>query len=141
VGRTEANGNGRTNAHRSEVAAEDGLPECLDVRNPLVESNHDRQAPEEQDKDSDDDQPPDGDGQDRVVKVLEGRPGSDVDEASDVEEKVDDGTEDGLLGLSVEEAVPSESSTATESGKEIIGSQHCASADHQKSEGDILSDV
>lgn len=91
----EAEGNG------TEVTAEDSLPEGRNVRNPLVQSHHDRQASEEQDKDRDDDQSPDGDGEDRVVEVGEGCPSSNVDEASDVEEKIDDGTEDGLLGLSV----------------------------------------
>ena len=137
----EGNGNGRTDAHGTKVTAEDSLPEGLDVRNPLVESHHDRQASEEQDKDRDDDQSPDGDGQDRVVEVGEGRPSSNVDEASDVEEKIDDGTEDGLLGLPVEETIPSKSGAAAEGGKEIVGSEHCPSADDQKREGYILSDV
>lgn len=137
----EANGNGRTDAHRTEVTTEDSLPERLNVRNPLVQSHHDRQAPEEQDKDRDDDQSPDSNGQDRVVEVVEGRPSSNVDEASDVEEKIDDGTEDGLLGLPVEETIPSKSSAAAEGGKEIIGSKHRPSADDQKREGHILSDV
>lgn len=123
------------------MTTEDSLPERFNVRNPLVESNHDRQAPEEQDKDRDDDQSPDSDGQDRVVEVFKGRPSTDVHEASDIEEKIDDGTKHGLLGLSVEETIPSEGSAAAERGKEIIGSKHRPSADHQKSEGHILSDV
>lgn len=141
MGRAEANRKGRTDAHGSEVTAEDSLPERLNVRNPLVESHHDRQAPEEQDEDRDDDQSPDSDGQDRVVEVVKGRPSTDVDEASDVEEKIDDRTEDGLLGLSVEETIPSKGSAAAECGKEIICSKHRPSADHQKSEGHVLSDV
>jgi len=123
------------------VAAEDGLPECLDVRDPFVEGNHDRQAPEEQDEDGDDDQPPDGDGQDGVIEIGEGCPGSDVHEASNVEEKIDDRTEHGLLGLSIEETVPSESSTTAKRGKEVISAEHCTSTDHQKGEGNVLGNV
>ena len=123
------------------MAAENGLPEGLDIRDPLVEGNHDGQTPEEQDEDGDDDQPPNGDGQHGIIEVVEGCPSSNVHEASNVEEKIDDRTEHGLLGLSVEETVPSESSTAAESGKEVVGAKHCTSADHQKSEGDVLGDV
>ena len=128
----EGNGNRRTDAHRTEVTTEDSLPERLNVRNPLVQSCHDRQASEEQDKDRDDDHSPDSDGKDRVVEVGEGCPSSNVDETSDVEGKIDDGTEDGLLGLSVEETIPSKSSAAAEGGKEIIGSEHCPSTDDQR---------
>jgi len=135
------NENERTNAHRTKVATEDSLPECCDVRDPFVEGDHDRQAPEEQDENGNDDQPPDGDAQHRVIEVVEGHPSSNVHEARNVEEKIDDGTEHGLLGLSVEETVPSESGTTTKCGKEVISSEHCASTDDQKSEGDILGDV
>ena len=106
------------------MATEDSLSERLDVRDPFVEGNHDWQASEEQDEDGDDDQPPDGDGQHRVIEVVEGCPSSDVHEASDVEEEIDDRTEHGFLGLAVEETVPSKSGTTTKRSKEIISAEH-----------------
>ena len=123
------------------MATEDSFPERLDVRDPLVEGDHDRQAPEEQNEDGDDNQPPDADCQHRVVEVVEGCPSSNVYEASNVKEKIDDGTEHGLLGLSVEETVPSKSGATTERGKEVISAEHCTGADYQESEGNILGDV
>jgi len=123
------------------VSAEDGLPERFDIWNPFVEGNHDRQAPEEQDEDRDDNQSPDGDGQHGVIEIGEGCPGSNVHEASNVEEKIDDRTEYGLLGLSVEETVPSKSSTTAEGGKEVISAEHCTSTDDQESEGNVLGNV
>ena len=123
------------------MTTENSLPERLDVWDPFVEGNHDGQAPEEQDKDGDDDQPPDGEGQHRVIEVAEGHPSSNVDETSDVEEKIDDGTEDGLLCLSVEETIPSESSTTGKRGQEVISAEHGTGADHQKREGNVLGDI
>ena len=123
------------------MTTEDGFPERFDVRDPFVESNYNRQAPEEQDKDGDDDQSPDSEAQNRIVEIVEGCPSSDVHETSNIEEKIDDGTEHGLLGLSVEETIPGESGTATKSGKEIVGSEHRSSTDYQKGEGNILGDV
>ena len=123
------------------MTAEDGLPERFDIRDPFVEGDHDRQAPEEQDEDGDDDQPPDGDGQHRIIEIGEGCPGSNVHETSNVEEKINDRTEYGLLGLSVEETVPSKGSTTAEGGKEVVSAEHRPSADDQKSEGNVLGNV
>ena len=123
------------------MTTEDSFPECLDVRNPFVESNHNWQAPEEQDKDGDDDQSPDSDAQNRIIEIVEGCPSSNVHKTGNVEEKIDDGTEHGLLSLSVEEAIPSESGTTTKCGKEIISSEHGSGTDYQKSEGNVLGDV
>ena len=123
------------------MATEDSLPESLDVRDPSVEGNHDRQTPEEQDKDADNDQPPDGDGQHRVIKVVEGRPGSNVHETSDIEEEIDDRTEYGLLCLSVEETIPGEGSTTTKGGEEVVGAEHGTGTNYQQSEGNVLGNV
>lgn len=132
---------GRTDTHGTEVATEDGLPEGLNVRNPLIESDDNWQASEEQDEDGDDDQSPDSNAEDRVVEVVEGCPSSNVDETSNVEEKIDDGTEHGLFGLSVEETIPGKCGTTTKGGEEIVSTKHGAGADHQKSEGNILGNV
>jgi hypothetical protein len=141
MGQALANENGRTDAHRTKMAAEDSLPERLDVWDPFVEGNHDRQASEEQDQDGDDNQPPDRDAQHGIIKVVEGCPSSNVYEASNVEEKIYDGTEHGLLGLPVEETIPSKSGTTTKRGKEVISAEHCTGTDYQKSERDILGNV
>jgi hypothetical protein len=121
------------------MTAENGLPERLDVGNPFVEGNHNRQTPKEQDEYGDYNQSPNGDAERRIIEAVEGCPSSDVYEAGDVEEKVDYGTEDGLLGLLVEETIPSKGGTTAERSKEVIDTEHGGSADYQKSEGDILS--
>lgn len=123
------------------MATEDGFPERLDVRNPFVESNHNRQAPEEQDKDGDDDQSPDSNTQRGVVEVFEGHPSSNVDETGNVEEEIDHGTEHGLFGLPVEETIPGKCGTTTKGGEEIIGAKHRPGTNYQKSEGNVLGNV
>ena len=130
-----------TNAHGTEMAAEYGFPERLDIRDPSVEGDDDGQTPEEEDEDGDDNQSPDGDGQDRVVEIVEGCPGSNVYEAGDVEEKIDDGTEHGLFCLSVEETIPSECCATTEGSKEVVSAEHRSGSNYQESEGKVLSNV
>lgn len=130
-----------TDAHGAEMAAEYGFPERLDVRDPFVEGNDYGETPEEQNKDGDDDQPPDGDGQCRVVEVVEWCPSSNVNEAGNVEEKIDDGTEHGLLCLPVEETIPSKGGTTAEGGEEVVSAEHRSSSDYQKSEGNVLGNV
>jgi len=123
------------------VAAKDSLPESLDVRDPFVKGNHNRQTPEEQDKDGDDNQSPDSDAQNRIIEVVEGCPSSNVHEASNVKEKIDDGTEDGLFGLPVEETVPSKSGATTKCSKKVISAEHRTSTDYQKGEGNVLGNI
>ena len=123
------------------MATKYSLPERLDVWNPFVEGDHGGQTPEEQNKDGDDDQSPDSNAQRGGVEIVKGCPGSNVYKTGHVEEKVDNGTEHGFLGLPVEETIPSKSSAATERSKEVISAEHRASADYQKSEGDVLSYV
>lgn len=141
MGQAAVNEDGRTNAHGAKVATEDGFPERLDVWNPFIEGNHNWQASKEQDKDRDDNQSPDSYAQHRVVEVGEGCPSSNVHKTSNVEEKIDDGTEHGLLGLSVEETIPGKSGTTTKGGEEVISAEHCTSTDYQKSEGNVLGNV
>ena len=123
------------------MATEYSFPQRLDVRDPFVKGDSYGQTPEEQDKERDDEQSPDGDAQDRVIEVVEWCPSSNIYEAGDVKEKIDDGTEHGLLRLSVEETIPSKSGTTTEGSKEVISAEHRSGSDYQKSKGNVLSHV
>lgn len=79
-----------TDADRAEVADEAGFAEGVDVGNPLVQGEHDRQPAEDKDGDGEDDEPPDAKRQVGIVELVERDDGTNVDEGRDVEQEVDD---------------------------------------------------
>jgi hypothetical protein len=112
--RSERGDEDRPDANRPEVPGEYRFPEGLHVRDPSVEGHHDRQAPEDEYEDTDDDKPPGGDAESRVVEFGKGHPCAYVDERGDVEEEVDNRREHRFFGLAVEETVPCEGGSACE---------------------------
>lgn len=127
------------NAHGAEPPGEERLAERLDVGDPPVEREDGREAAEEKNEESDDDETPGREA--KVVKVLEGDDGADVDERGAVEEQVDDVGEHRVLCRLVEVPVPRKRTPTRERGKQIVGAQERADADGEKGERDILRDI
>jgi hypothetical protein len=90
------------------MASEEGFFPVPNLRDPFVQHQQGRDAPEEQNADAEGGQAPGCNPQFRYVEVLEWKPGADVDETSAVENEVNEGGEELALGAFdfVEVAVP-----------------------------------
>jgi hypothetical protein len=105
-------------AHWPEPSAEERLAERLDVGDPLVESEDNWQAAEEEDEDSDDHKAPRREAE--VVEVLKGDDGTNVDEGGAVEQQVDDVGKHRVFRGFVEVSVPRERAPARESREQVV---------------------
>lgn len=123
------------------MTAEDCLPECLHVWNPFVERDHDREPPSKQNANRNYKEPPDTQRKRLVIELFKRHPSTNKDESGDVEEEINDGAEDGLLGLFVEESVPREGSTTSKRGQEIVRAKKGRDANSEHRQRNVLRDV
>lgn len=81
------------------------LPGC-NLRNPTIQNEQGRKSAQQNNNDEQNNQPPWGDTQFRLVERFKGEPGANVDEATAVEDEVDNFEEDFVFGVGVEVTVP-----------------------------------
>lgn len=91
---------------RTKMPTHQRRPPVMDVRHPAVDRQQDRDAPEREDREEDEDEPPGSEAELGRVELREGQPGANVDEARAVEHQVDHRREDLVLRLQLEVAVP-----------------------------------
>lgn len=75
-----------SDSHRPKVTCEHAFAERVDVGDKLVEGEHDRQAPEQNDKKAQYDKTPGGDREFRSGEVIKGNPSTNKDKARAIEQ-------------------------------------------------------
>lgn len=129
-------------AHGSEVSAEESFAESADIGVELVGCEHDRNTAEEQNQcgESKESQWRDERGDVASCECFPGHDGAQVDKHGRVEQQIGDIREMGVLDLLAEPTVSSKAVTSSESYKEIVRAENATHTDAENCKKQIEDD-
>ncbi|KAI6776688.1 hypothetical protein HG530_000633 [Fusarium avenaceum] len=104
----------------SEMASEQGLAPCFDVRYKWFQGKHDRNSAEEEDKNGYDHKSPSLHAKDIVVELLPWDDRSKVDEISQVKQKIDNVGHVRLFSLFAKPTIVGETDSGSETDEQIV---------------------